>query len=146
MSDYQFNPNVEQWKEIPGFPGYEVSDHGRARSYWKHYGLGAKGGSKCVIEPDPQRILKPIRNWQEYSFVGINKKMIKICRLVLIAFVGFCPHGHEICHNNGIRTDDHLCNLRYDTPSNNQMDRRKHGTDNGGTRNGQSKLNSHAVI
>jgi DNA-binding XRE family transcriptional regulator len=34
----------------------------------------------------------------------------------------------EACHNNGVKTDNRLTNLRWDTPSSNQLDRQKHGT------------------
>lgn len=47
---------------------------------------------------------------------------------MLEAFVGPCPEGLECCHENGDESDDRLDNLRWDTHSNNLMDRRKHGT------------------
>ena len=50
-----------------------------------------------------------------------------IHRLVLEAFVGPCPEGMETCHNNGVRTDNRLENLRWDTSSANNDDIVKHG-------------------
>lgn len=44
------------------------------------------------------------------------------------AFVGPCPEGMEVCHNNGDCTDNRLENLRYDTKSANMLDRVRHGT------------------
>ncbi len=49
-------------------------------------------------------------------------------RLVLAAFVGPCPQKMVGCHNNGIRTDNNLDNLRWDTLSNNNLDMVRHGT------------------
>lgn len=60
----------------------------------------------------------------------IGSKAVLVHRLVLIAFVGAPEQGMEACHNNGVRTDNKLENLRWDTRSANQMDRRKHGTQN----------------
>jgi len=51
----------------------------------------------------------------------------RINRLVLEMFTGPCPQGKEACHNNGIRNDNRLENLRWDTRSNNQLDKVKHG-------------------
>lgn len=87
MSDYQFNPNEEQWKAIPDFPGYEVSDHGRARSYWKSKGYG--GGQKIS---STSKILAT--NGSGYPRISLCKEGRyyghHIHRLVLESFVSPC--------------------------------------------------------
>jgi len=40
-----------------------------------------------------------------------------------------CPKGMEACHNDGNRLNNKINNLRWDTLSNNQLDRKKHGTE-----------------
>jgi hypothetical protein len=67
-------------------------------------------------------------------------------RLVLLAFVGPCPDGHEACHNNNKRCDNRLKNLRWDTPSNNQKDRVKHGTSVRGISNNVGSKNGGAIL
>jgi DNA-binding transcriptional regulator YiaG len=47
-------------------------------------------------------------------------------RLVMLAFVGPCPAGHEVRHINGDPSDNRLVNLRYGTRSENQKDRARH--------------------
>lgn len=107
----------EIWKPIPDFPGYEVSDHGRVRSYRRR-------GNK------PPLILRLTLS-EGYPRVNLCRDgksyRIRVHRLVLLVFVGPCPPGMESCHNDGIRTNIALTNLRWDTLSNNQLDRRKHG-------------------
>ena len=109
----------EIWKPISGFPGYEVSDHGRVRSYK----LRGRGGLAIT----PQRILQPHQHDQKhYPQVNLYHKgkgfARKIHRLVLQAFIGPCPEGFEACHNDHNRLNNHLSNLRYDTRSNNSHD------------------------
>jgi hypothetical protein len=73
--------------------------------------------------------------------------MYGVHRLVLEAFVGPCPAGMEACHNNGVRTDNRLENLRWDTRSANCRDRIRHGTTNfpRGIAHGMSKLTEEDV-
>lgn len=70
-------------------------------------------------------------------------------RLVLAAFIGFCPSGMEACHNNGNPADNRVGNLRWDTRSNNTKDRVKHGTykviGQQGEDHGRAKLNETQV-
>ncbi len=142
MSDYQFNPNVEQWKEIPGFLGYEVSDQGRVRSYMTQ---GRKGG----CHPIPQRFLKPWgknTNHQQVSLCNLGKeRSMYISRLVLLAFIGPCPFNQEACHNDGNPFNNFLPNLRWDTRKANIQDSIKHGTFARGIHSGMAKLNDDMV-
>lgn len=121
MSGYQYNPNAEQWKAIPGFPGYEVSDKGRVRSYWK----------RTVLADSPQKVLKQGFD-HKYFNVHLHKDRRsftpKIHRLELLTFVGPCPLGMESCHNDGDYTNNDLTNLRWDTHKKNCIDQIQHGT------------------
>jgi hypothetical protein len=58
-----------------------------------------------------------------------TKKAVLVHHLVLIAFVGPRPEGFDGCHNDGNPANNCLDNLRWDTPSGNMRDKRKHGTD-----------------
>lgn len=113
------NPMTETWKPIPDFPGYEVSDHGRVRSY--------KKPGTTIIADTPQRILKPSTDPGGYKRVLLRRDDATYCRsvgqLVLLAFIGCRPDGMEMCHNDSNPANDHLSNLRYDTHFNNMQDR-----------------------
>ncbi len=125
----------EVWKTIKEYPNHEISNHGRVRS-WIHRAAGGRRNKPLVM--------KIVLNIHNYCIASLNYKgkhsTPTIHRLVLESFVGTRPKGMEACHNNGIKTDNRLVNLRWDTHKNNQLDRVKHGTSNHGSRNVNSKL------
>ena len=62
-------------------------------------------------------------------YLGAKRyKTVRLHRLVLEAFVGPCPAGMEVCHNDGDPTNNRLSNLRCDTHRNNMLDMHGHGT------------------
>ena len=122
------------WKEALNIPLYEVSNYGRVRS-WRHHKV------KTTKEP---LLIKPYTNKRGYCQVSIMKGgkryYTRVHRLVLEAFIGSCPDKMEACHNNGVRNDNRLINLRWDTRKNNHADKKSHGTWQGGENNGSSRL------
>jgi hypothetical protein len=147
MAAKQLNIPFEEWKAIPGFPGYEVSDRGRVRSYFQRKGRQWKGAWKHAEAP--QRIIKPriSRGYLTVSLCRDGKRhTVDIHRLVLLAFIGPCPPGMEACHGDGVRHHCTLNNLRWDTTSNNHLDKREHGTDSRGEKSGKAKLTDDQVI
>jgi hypothetical protein len=122
-------PYDDVWKQIPGFPGYEVSSTGNVRS-WKF----RRG-----------RMLRAAINRPGgYLRVGfsIDGRVVfrRVSRLVLTAFVGECPKGQECRHLNGNPLDNSLANLAWGTPAENYQDARRHKTAPIGMRNGGAKL------
>ena len=116
----------EVWGLIPDYPGYEVSNLGHVRSYYKK----VFGG--WVIDDEPQRVLSGGVHTAGYPFVRIKNSDGEYCvkyvhRLVLLAFVGPCPAGMQTCHYDGDPTNNRLDNLRYDTALANFADMRRHG-------------------
>ena len=121
------NPNkskgtAESWLDVPGWQGfYQVSDHGRVR-----------GVHRVVIRTDGQRrtertkIMAGAVNRSGYSYVRLTRNANSVSRLVhtLVAqaFLGPCPSGLEVCHNDGDPSNNTVENLRYDTHSANMRD------------------------
>lgn len=72
--------------------------------------------------------------------------MRRVARLVMAAFFGPCPKGYEVCHNNGVSSDDGLDNLRYGTKAENAADRIRHGTSLAGEKHPSARLTGADVL
>lgn len=123
MNDF----SSERWLPIPGFLGwYEVSDLGRVRSVQRH--VPGSDGRRTLL---PGRLLQPGLDSSGHPRLPLSlpgsRKNYRVHRLVMLAFVGPCPEGMEVCHGPGGHADNRLSNLRYDTRSENQKDRVRHG-------------------
>lgn len=119
----------EQWKAIPGWEGfYEASDMGRIRSVRRT--VKTATGKRTFRS----QIIKPTVRKDLHLTVGLYRdgigKCMRVHRLVMAAFVGPCPEGMEVCHNNGNPADNQPSNLRYDTRSENMIDAAIQGTHN----------------
>lgn len=121
----------EIWTDIPGYEGkYQASTMGRIKS------LDRLVRGKChytghdFYRKIHGRILKPGQFCKSghVSVVlehgGIGKP---VHQLIALTFLGPCPDGYEILHENGIPTDNRICNLRYGTGTENILDVYKDG-------------------
>lgn len=103
----------EIWKDIEGFPGYQVSSYGRVRSFWDFHGNIT----------NKYRIMKQELNKDDYYQVTIlsndRKKVHKrIHRLVADAFLG--PHPDLVTnHIDGNKHNNRLENLEWVTAEQN---------------------------
>lgn len=120
----------ETWKEIAGFPKYEVSNKGRVRSWntRNKYNRDARAEKASVLN----QTLKPGNT--PYLMVSLyNEKGRKPClvhQLVTEAFKGARPEGAVCRHINGDSLDNRADNLEWGTPKENTADRYLHGTAN----------------
>lgn len=125
---------TEEWRPIPGYDGYEASDLGRVRSvnrYVTQIGRGGKSYRRFLVG----RILRQsIPDGYPRVVPGAKHRGTHVHILVMLAFRGPPPPGYWVAHNDGVKENVRLSNLRYDTPSGNHMDKVKHGTDNRGDR------------
>lgn len=117
----------ETWKPVVGWESlYEISTHGRLRS------LITKLVRKLQTDKDGYQTT-------HLHFKG-NRSFVYVHRLILEAFVGPCPLDQQACHNDGNSAHNQLNNLRWDTCSQNNLDKRKHGTAQIGERSGASRF------
>lgn len=125
----------EQWLPVVGFEGwYEVSSLGRVRSL-KRTMVVERWPGRFVPRTYQGQMLRPGLGGNGYLGVVLSTHGRKMSRasvlvqyLVLEAFVGPRPLGAYCCHADGNRVNNHLSNLRWDTPRSNSGDARKHGT------------------
>lgn len=140
MSDAQ---PIETWKDIEGFPGYQISDQGNVRS--RH-----KKGRRPHHPETGWRPLRLARLPTGYRFVCLfaGGKMTRryIHHLVLEAFVGPRPAGMQARHVGvNDRSDNRLANLAWGTLLENRADMVRHGTRPKGSDTPSAKLNDGEV-
>jgi hypothetical protein len=100
-------------KPVSGFPGYEVSPLGYV---WGPRGFALKGSSKIG----------------GYLSVSLRKdgksNSTLVHRIVALTFLGIPPSpNHQVAHNDGDPTNNHVDNLSWKTPVENCKDRDLHG-------------------
>lgn len=127
MIDISYALTVEGWKPIPGFPGYEVSRLGDARSF------RAKNRWQAgTMRADPRPvILHQDKRWGYWHFGprredGTRVNLL-IHQVVASTFIGECPDGHEVNHKDGNKAHNWVENLEYLNHSENM----KHAWDAG---------------
>ena len=114
---------LEEWREVPGSDGwYEASSLGRIRSY---YSANRRAG--YPIRRSEPRMLKPSvlnNGYLVHSMkLGGALKSHLLHRIVAATFLGPCPEGMEVCHNDGNQLNNSAANLRYDTREANLAER-----------------------
>lgn len=109
----------EVWKPLPDY-GYEVSNLARVRRTEK--AKGTRVG----------RFVKPCKDAYGRMVFNVTKngkvKQFKLHRAVMLAFCGECPSGREVAHLDGNTENNHLSNLIYATPKENNRHKVQHGT------------------
>jgi hypothetical protein len=106
----------ETWAPIPGYEGrWEASTEGRIRSLPRPR---TKGG-----------ILKQRVNKRGYLSVTLGRETHEVHRLIASAFLGPKPPDCEVRHVDRDRLNTRASNLAYGTRSQNNLDKRWHGTD-----------------
>lgn len=99
-----------RWQAIPGFERfYEVSEYGEVRRTqnrrWREKG--------SLVSQNRDRF--GYRRVQLYDSKNRQRLSFAVHRLVMQAFVGDCPEGHEVNHMDGDKSNNHLSNLEYVT-------------------------------
>lgn len=77
-----------------------------------------------------------------YAYAGRCKgdKPGLVSRRVCSEVNGLCPDGYEAAHSCGVPACINPKHLSWKTPKDNTADRKRHGTENIGERNGRAKL------
>lgn len=115
----------KRWRNIPGFEGYRVSDHGDVKSFTNNrHGICKKS-----------HILKPVKNKHGYDTVCLgrgNRRLVH--RLVAEVFNPNPNHYPIVRHLDDNPQNNHFKNLEWGTQTDNMQDCVKHGRLVGDTR------------
>lgn len=134
----EFHTADEMWLPVTGYEGlYEVSDHGRVRRI-----------PRSQAYRETCRVLRPWLGTTGYLLVSLYRdgsaRKHRVHRLVALAFMpDQAADGLEVCHGDGVRTNNTLTNLRWDTRSSNMRDMVTHGTQFNHFRNRTACANGH---
>jgi len=127
----------EIWKDIKGYEGiYEVSNLGRVRSIPRNGTI------------NKTKILSPalIHGYYSLCLRNKNKKMHRVSRLVAQAFIPNPENKPEVNHIDGNKKNNVVCNLEWNTASENMLHAFKTGLHNlEGERHPRSKLTQDQV-
>lgn len=125
----------EEWRDVPGWVGYyQVSSEGRVRSLDRRCLVVNRFGNdewrrhkgvvlKATIGPNGYATVSFTRPGGERIYRTVHS-------LVAECWFGPCLSGMEVCHRDGVRSNNAVGNLRHGTRSSNALDRHQHGTMN----------------
>ena len=130
---------MTEWRKIPTFPDYEVSECGMVKR------IAPARGAK------PGKILKPYVREDGYDMFIMRRDGRSIHRkahqLVVDAFFPERPDGAtEIRHIDGTRTNNHWSNLAWGTSKENKTDMIKHGTRIWGEKSPRARFTLEQII
>ena len=113
----------EDWKPIPDWP-HEASTCGQVRSVDR---TGPDGILRLGQMLPPELDKRPGKGYLYATLRdGKRRRRAHIAVLVLEAHRGTRPKGNEACHTHGLRTDNHLARIRWDTREANIADMLRH--------------------
>lgn len=136
--------NIVEWRVIPSFSDYEVSEFGSVRR------------REATTNGIPARYVLSLSPWGPVGSQGdrylsvslsVSGKAILRCahRLVAEAFLGIAPFPRaHVAHIDGTRSNNHFTNLRWSTHKENMRDAAHLGVHKG-ERNGRAKLSTQQV-
>lgn len=106
------------WKDVDGFPGYQVSKNGEVRSYINNrHGIGST-----------PHLLKPVQNRHGYDTVCLGRGQRRLVhRLVASAYIPNPDNLPLVRHLDDNPKNNHYKNLAWGTQVDNMRDCVKHG-------------------
>jgi hypothetical protein len=119
---------VEFWKPVPGWVGYDVSQLGRARTWWerpKGYHGGKTPWRRRVLAQDPA-ILNPATDANGYRFLHLRtpdgkSHYPKVHRLVAQLFIPNPENKEQVNHKTGVKGDARADGLEWTTRKENMQ-------------------------
>ncbi len=114
-----------RYATIERFPGYRFGEDGTVERCWRAKGARRNRTWHQTDEWKPVKTCTISSGYLQFSVIGKGNQLVH--RAILEAFIGPCPVGCEGCHDNDIKTDNHIDNLRWDTRKANLADSLRNG-------------------
>lgn len=123
---------MEEWRDIKDFPGYQVSNQGRVRSYYRPIGYG--GGVVLDRQSEPKMLTPTKLGRQDHLRVTLYKDEKRypklVHRLVATEFIPN-PESYKIVrHYDDNPLNNNVDNLRWGTQRDNVFDYIRNGRAN----------------
>lgn len=115
----------EIWKNIKGYETlYQISDQGNVRALPRKQRMVSSTGTEYFItRPKELRLLKTQSDSKGYLHVSLSKddrsKDLLVHRIVAEAFIDNPENKPEVNHKNGVKYDNAVTNLEWNTHSEN---------------------------
>lgn len=126
----RMEPMEGEVRPVPSWPGYFATDKGII--------IGRRGKPLSAFQRDDGYLQVKLSN-------GGLRRSASVHRLICEAFHGPPPDGHEVAHNNGVRSDNRPQNLRWATREDNRADITAHGNLLFGERHPRARLTQKQV-
>ena len=142
----QLSGLTEYWLDIPDYESYyQISNFGRVKSLDRI--ITQQNGKKQFAKG---KVLKPcITNkgyFKVHLLLNAKRKSRSIHRLVAQAFLPNPFHKPQVNHINGCKIDNNLCNLEWNTQSEQQIHAYQNGLQPKGEKHHYAKLTLKEVI
>jgi hypothetical protein len=140
----EVNSTEIEYRDIPGFPGYRAGSDG---SIWSC--RTTRGGTSSRWNRMKATITQRSSAGRTYCHLNLYSNRVahtfKVHYLILITFIGARPPGSECRHLDGNPLNNRSDNLCWGTPTENTLDRIRHGRIAKGNDHSMAKLNSDQV-
>lgn len=131
---------VPIWKKIVDFPRYRISYQGEV------FSCATKSKKQKLIWKKLSLSINSTGYKQTSFFKEKREYKMYVHKLVLEAYVSKRPENLVCCHNDGNKLNNHVSNLRWDTPKANTHDMYKHNTMLFGEKHPRSVLTEKLVL
>ena len=111
---------MEEWKNIDGFPGYQVSNTGKVRSYTNN-----RHGADFDQEPRELKAVSTKRGYESVQLGRANRRSVH--RLVAEAFIPNINNDPMVRHLDDNPHNNCVDNLAWGTQTDNMRDCVQHG-------------------